>query len=263
MLTFSKELVRKVLWALGYEIRRRVDLVDFLLARRVDLVLDVGANTGQFARKLRARGYKSEIISFEPASEPFKELERSAASDPNWQVRNAALGSQPGEATINIAENSVYNSFRDRTAVASAFDTRSAAVKQERVEVTTVDEVLANKRDRRIFLKIDTQGYEREILAGAGKSLPFILGILLEIPIVHLYEQTWTLQEVLCYLNGLGFVPAQITPTNHLRQLDPVSLAEIDCVFRRMDEKLDGVRLIPEAIAETAPAPASLLKSTG
>lgn len=140
------ELVREALGGLGYEIHRRRDLVDFLLSRCIDLVLDVGANAGQFARKLRARGDRREIISFEPASEPFKKLAQLAASDPNWQVRKAALGARADKATVNIAENSVYNSFRDWTKVASALDSKERHGRAGGVEVTTIDDVLRTSR---------------------------------------------------------------------------------------------------------------------
>jgi FkbM family methyltransferase len=241
VISFIREFLRRCAWAVGYELRRRMDVVDFLASRRIDLVLDVGANTGQFAQRLRARGYDKDIISFEPASEPFAELAKAASGDPHWEACNVALGSTPGEATIKIAENSVYNSFRDRTPVAGAFDTKSATVKTESVEVTTLDAVLEGKQNRRVFLKMDTQGFEREILAGASKSLLFILGILLEVPIVHLYEGTWGLADVLVQLKEMGFVLAQVSPINYLRELDPASLAEVDCVFRRADARLDVV----------------------
>jgi len=240
MLSAVREFVRKCAWSLGYEIRRRTDLVDFLTSRRIDLVVDVGANTGQFVRELRARGYKNDVISFEPAREPFAQLAEAARRDPKWEVRNVALGSVSGEAVINIAANSVYSSFRDQTPVACAFDKKSTTVRTERVEVTTLDAALQGKQNRRIFLKIDTQGYEHEILAGASASLLFILGILLEVPIVHLYEETWGLEQILQHLRSLGFVLAQISPINYLRHLDPASLAEVDCVFRKVDSRLDG-----------------------
>lgn len=240
MIDRCRDLIRKCFWAFGYEVRKRVDLVDFMNSRKVDLVLDVGANVGTFEQELRTRGYDKQIVSFEPASDPYRQLAKAASADPNWQARNIALGSKAGVADINIAENSVYNSFRDQTSIAQEFDKRSTTVRTEKVSVATVDDILKDKQDRRVLLKIDTQGFERDVLAGASLSLAFILGILMEIPIVHLYEGTWTFEEVLVKMKSMGFVLAQITPTSHLKQLDPVSVAEVDCVFRRMDDNLDG-----------------------
>ena len=244
--------MRRCAWRLGYEVRRRVDFVDFVKSRNIDLVLDVGANTGQFAQELRKRGYQESIISFEPVSTTYQQLQRAACADPNWQVRHAALGREQSEATINIAENSVYSSLRSQTEVAQRFDRRSATVGTEQVPVTTVDAVLEGQPQRRVFLKIDTQGFEREILAGTSMSLAFILGILLEVPIVHFYEGTWTLEEVLTKLRSMGFVLAQITPTGYLKQLDPVSVTEVDCLFRRVDERLDGISVGERATEQAA-----------
>ena len=78
---------------------------------RIDLVLDVGANTGQYARQLRELGYKGRIVSFEPLSSAVAELRRAAAYDANWQVRNHACGAENGKREIRVAANSQSSSF--------------------------------------------------------------------------------------------------------------------------------------------------------
>ncbi len=83
-----------------------------------------------------------------------------------------------------------------------------------------------------MFLKIDTQGYERPILDGAREVLSQVVGVQLELPLVHLYENTWSLGDALVYMGDAGFVLAQLTPVNCLRE-GPVSAIEINGVFRR------------------------------
>src|SRR6266542_708311 len=56
----------------------------------VNTVLDVGANTGQYALALRRAGYEQAIFSFEPLSDAFGQLERKSRSDPNWRVFHCA-----------------------------------------------------------------------------------------------------------------------------------------------------------------------------
>src|SRR5687767_12447049 len=70
----------------------------FDLMRRlgIDLVLDVGANTGQFAGELREQGFQGRIISFEPIPAVYRDLERNAAADPLWTAKNFALGNEDG-----------------------------------------------------------------------------------------------------------------------------------------------------------------------
>jgi hypothetical protein len=88
------------------------------------------------------------------------------------------------------------------------------------------------------LLKIDTQGYERQVLEGARNVLPMMTAVLLELPIVHLYEETWRFYEALEFMATAGFIPAQIHPVNY-HSLDEVSLVEVDCLFRRRDARLD------------------------
>jgi hypothetical protein len=53
---------------------------------RVDLLLDVGANVGQYAMRRIETGYSGRIVSFEPLSGPRAALEKEAAGHPNWSI---------------------------------------------------------------------------------------------------------------------------------------------------------------------------------
>lgn len=88
-------------------------------------------------------------------------------------------------------------------------------------------------------MKIDTQGFEQKVLLGASNALKHILGVLLEISIVHMYKGVWSFEEALQFMKSSGFVLAQIKPVNFLWRQDPVSVSKLDCVFRRTDQKLD------------------------
>lgn len=77
----------------------------------IDLVVDVGANEGQFAADLRQHGYQGKIISFEPISSAFAILQETAAADRNWEVKNLALGTQNTEQTIYVSDDSAFTSF--------------------------------------------------------------------------------------------------------------------------------------------------------
>ena len=61
-----------------------------------DLVLDVGANAGQYGVEIRRNGYTGRIVSFEPASETFARLREACHADPLWTARQLAMGSEPG-----------------------------------------------------------------------------------------------------------------------------------------------------------------------
>ncbi len=204
--------------------------VDFLRDRKVDQVLDVGANVGQFAEFLRSRGYQGRIISFEPIQSVFQSLAATAKLDGNWEAHNFALGAASGETTINVAEFSVYSSILDQTSAATEFSSGATVTHQETITVRTLDEV-ASGLSGNLFLKIDTQGYEKQVLQGGWKTLPRLKGILMELPIIHLYQGTWQFHEALEFMASAAFVPAQIHPVNY-HSKDNVSLVEVDCLFR-------------------------------
>jgi len=204
--------------------RRRVrDLIDFIEDRKIDLVIDVGANVGQFGQSLREGGYKGRIVSFEPIESAFRELSKKASADANWQAFHCGLGAAHGEAIIHVSELSVCSSILDLTSVASLHDSRVAVTRTEKIEIRTLDEVAASLSGR-ILLKIDTQGYEK--------------GILMELPVIHVYQGEWQFHEAAKYMADLGFVPAQIQPVGYHGK-DNVSVVDVDCLFRPLSE-IDG-----------------------
>ena len=91
----------------------------------VTVVLDVGANEGQYGRELRLAGYKGRIVSFEPMAAPFAKLATAARSDPGWDVVQLALGEANAETEINVSRNSVSRPVEGLTATPSCRRTAS------------------------------------------------------------------------------------------------------------------------------------------
>lgn len=230
-----KSTLKSLLLALGYQIKRaEPDIVDFLRSRRIDLVLDVGANAGQFGLELRARSYHGEIVSFEPIESVFDHLRQVAASDGRWRAVNLALGATSSTAVINVSDDSRFSSLLKQTPEAKQFDAAAEVVRVETIRVERLDDIFHQFGGNNVFLKIDAQGFEREVLEGASDSLRHVLGVQLELPIRHFYERTWSLPEALAYMERKSFRLSQVRPTNYDAN-DPPSAVELDCVFRRMD----------------------------
>jgi FkbM family methyltransferase len=219
--------------------RKNPNIMDFIENRRIDLVLDVGANTGQFGQSLRHRGYAGRIISFEPVKEAFRELESAARGDDLWTTANLALGPSSGVMAINVSKNSQFSSFNDLRETATSFDPNAEFKASESVVVKTLDEA-APPRDlgSNVLLKIETQGYERPVLEGAKVTLKRVSGVLLELPIINIYKDNWRFHEAVAYMNESGFVLPQVHPVNiHNRARD--SATEFDCLFRPIDPTID------------------------
>jgi len=235
-----KHLIQRSLKQFGLEIRQTAhnrNLMDFINDRKIDVVVDVGANVGQFGQELRAKGYRGKIVSFEPVSAVFETLAATTAADDNWDVNNCGLGPQCGQAAINVADSSVFSSILPSTRAATVFTETAAVTRTETIEVRTLDDV-SPALSGNILLKIDTQGFERQVLEGGRSSLPMMKGVLMELPIVHLYEGTWKFHEAVEFMDEAGFVPAQIHPVN-FHGIDSVSLLEVDCLFRPRNQHVD------------------------
>lgn len=182
-------------------------VVALLGRRHVDVVLDVGANEGQYFHGLRRAGYGGRVISFEPNPEAFARLRAQASQDPAWTGHAVALGRTDGTAMLNVAAHSVFSSLRTPRAGASAIDGGLALVRQDTVSVRTLASMwhpLALDRATP-FLKLDVQGFEPEVLAGAGQYLDACAGIQLELPFEPLYEGQAVLGEVVAGLVGRGY----------------------------------------------------------
>jgi FkbM family methyltransferase len=211
--------------------RSSPNIVDFLTSRRIETVYDVGANVGQYGSMLRTYGYTGQIISFEPVDGPYRELSKTAASDSKWKVCNFALGNERGKSIINVSDDTVFSSILPQSAAAHSFDRRSCSTYQQEIEVLTFDEVFGASNER-AFLKVDTQGFEKQVLAGSANSLDRILGVQMELPVLHLYEGVWDMTTAIRFMADRGFMIGLLEPVN-FNPNDRCSLVEVDCVFRR------------------------------
>jgi FkbM family methyltransferase len=235
-----KQLIRAAYKRLGiiHLGRRRVrDLIDFIQDRKIETVIDVGANVGQFGEGLRAEGFRGRIISFEPIASVFLDLAKKASADGNWEAHQCGLGASAGKAQIHVSELTVFSSILDMTSVASLHDSRTAVTRIEDIEIRTLDQ-LAEGLSGNILLKIDAQGYEKHIIEGGTKTIPRVLGIQLELPVIRVYKGEWQFHEAVKYMADIGFVPAQIQPVS-FHGADNVSAVDFDCLFRPVGP-LDG-----------------------
>lgn len=200
---------------------------------QVDCVLDVGAHEGQYGRLLRACGYEGQIVSFEPVSTNARALEDHARLDKHWTVMPYALGVAEGEAPIYVSRRSDLASFRPLSSYAKGLWPDGTVIDVvERVVRRRLDNILgddlSNLRDRRLFLKIDTQGCEHEVIAGAGEYLSEIRGIQVEASVRPIYEGMTSYLETLSMLEAHGFELTGIFPVT---RDDKLRIVELDCVM--------------------------------
>ena len=229
MLGSAKQGIKQLLHAAGIEAHRfhpsaspLARLMAALRAFDIDLVLDIGANEGQFAKELREGGYTGRIVSFEPLSSAHGRLLQLSDGDTAWHVHpRCALGDRVGETELNISGNSLSSSILPMLSSHSTAAPESAYLGHESAPLITLDSVAPSYLDgaQAPFLKIDTQGYEWHVLDGALGTLPRVRGIQMELSLVPLYDGQRLWRECIERLGANGFVlwalePMFVDPAN-------------------------------------------------
>lgn len=192
----------------------RVDSADERIVQLIELhgagtIVDVGANVGQYAQSLRAAGLKLPIISIEPGVEAHAGLIEAATNDPDWTVApRMAISDTRGTASLNVNTRSDMNSLKPIAEVTRDAFPKAKPVTTEEVQTERLDEIvddLVEPRGSPIFLKIDTQGCEAEVIRGAERVLSRIVAIQLEMSLVPLYEGEPNYLELINELGRLGY----------------------------------------------------------
>lgn len=173
-----------------------------------ELVIDVGANIGQYARELRAQRFDGYIWSFEPLNRSFSALQAIAQGDSRWVCERLALGSVPGEAIMRESEDLVCSSLRDVTNEFVRANPTARRVATELVTVATLEEIWPLRPISGVtHLKIDTQGFEREVLTGAALVLDSVTSVEIEIPLSSTYEGAAQFFELVEFMKCHSFRP--------------------------------------------------------
>jgi FkbM family methyltransferase len=180
----------------------------------INLVLDVGANTGQYGTLLRGLGFRGRIISFEPLSDAFAALQRTAAHDPLWVCHNVGLSDVSGPAVINVSANSYSSSFLPVSDRSVRIEPSIAYVGQQEVQLRRLDDAVDQviRPGEVIYLKIDTQGYELNVLKGALKTIARAPLIQLETAFSEGYQGQPLIEDVIRFLRQLGYRIVAIEP---------------------------------------------------
>lgn len=202
---------------------------------RIDLVLDVGANRGQFARLVRLLRYSGEIISFEPLARHQAELLAAAASDPCWRHMPVALGDAAGELELHVCHDDSFSSFHTINRAGQArFHSLVVEDHTERVPVQTLDALwpeIGKDAPRRVLLKTDTQGHDLAMLAGATTVLTATHAILIEAAFQPIYAEVPLYAEIAAWLQARGFSPSGLFPISH--RPEDLALIEVDAFFTK------------------------------
>jgi FkbM family methyltransferase len=241
-MSLKRRVIDAVVKPLGIEISRQgsawalmepEQLRRFLARFRVDCVFDVGANTGQYASRLRHIGFQGLIVSFEPNPAAAALLAKAARRDRAWLVKELALDSQARTLTFNVMQDSQFSSLHEpdhsRTA---AFVEKNRVQRQLVLETDTLANLLPRLEMEygfeRPFLKLDTQGHDMDVVQGAGPLIRKFVGLQSELGLTALYKGAHDFREALDLYQSLGFRLSALIPNNAGAFPD---LNEVDCLM--------------------------------
>ena len=202
----------------------------------IDLVIDVGANVGQFYREIRSH-YDGNILSYEPVDSLFRRLTEKSQRDLAWKIVNKALGSTEGKKTIRVFQDNSFSSFLDKNGFfEKRFGYAGEVVGEEMVDVATLADELEEltatwMTPRRIFLKMDTQGWDLEVFSGLGRMEKAVVGLQTELSLMPIYDGMphWT--EAVATYEKAGFRVVAMEPITRYKG----AVVEYDCLMKRLD----------------------------
>lgn len=173
----------------------------------IDLVLDIGANSGQYAKRLRSLGYRGNIVSFEPMKEAFSQLAEAAAKDPKWNCMKFGLSDEEGTSSIHVSANSVSSSLLPMLERHSENAPTSRFIADETIDIRRLDALpeAVGWAGRKLWMKIDVQGLENRVIAGASGLLEHVDAVQMELSLTPLYEGQLTLIPMLELMRDAGF----------------------------------------------------------
>lgn len=235
-----KKTLRQLINRTGYDVVRtrnqheglQAHLRNVFAAKRIDRVLDVGANSGQYGTFLREIGFEGHIVSFEPVRSVFAQLQEAAADDGKWHCHAVALGTEPGTKTIKVYESTVFSSFLNASDYGKGTWKSLNNITPEDVQVARLDDmfddIVQRTGCRSFYLKMDTQGFDRNVLRGALKTLGAVQALQSELSLLAVYDGMPPPYDILDDFHAQGFFISGMYPVNRDESL---AVIEYDCVL--------------------------------
>lgn len=198
-----------------------------------DTLVDVGANRGQFAVASLELTDVTTVVSFEPLPNHRSTLESLLLRYPG-RFEFHAIGLADTSSTLSLNVNSHDQSSSLLSLAESHLRSFPGAlpVSVVQVPVERLDSLIAaGSLPPNALLKIDVQGFERQVLHGAGDRLGEFSHVLVEASFKPMYEGEWTFAQLIAFMEAKGF--AFLRPVGSLRDPRSGEYLQMDALFGR------------------------------
>lgn len=200
-------------------------------------VVDVGANVGQFA-VASSRMFKGvSVFPIEPDPRVAEQLRNNVGMPVAGNVLVTAVGERVGTATFNVNQDTQVSSLLPLGEDRIRSFPNSRVVEEITVPVTTLDVLFDGLTlAEPILLKIDVQGFEDRVIAGAGKFLKHVRWVLMEVSFSKLYDGERDFDTIVGILNNHGF--SFVRPLNFHISPKTGEIIEMDALFEAKGKQL-------------------------
>ncbi len=232
----AEMLARKIGNKFGVDVKMTDEeiLLRQILHNNIDMIFDIGANTGQFGDLIYSLGYKGKMVSFEPLNDAYKILIDNCKKHKGWiAAERCGIGEEDGETEINVSGNSISSSILNITKRHTDSAPDSEYIGKKKVKIYKLDTIgdRYSGNSENIFLKIDTQGYEEKVLNGASNFINQVKGLLVETSLVKLYEGQILFKDIYGRITNMGFEMHGIEPAFVDKQSGRI--LQVDAIFFR------------------------------
>jgi len=235
----SEMALRKIGNKFGVDVKMTDEeiLIKQIVHNGIDMIFDIGANTGQFGEIIYKLGYKGKMVSFEPLTSAYDVLVSNSKSIDGWKpAERCAVGDTDGEIEMHISENSISSSAMNMLEEHENAAPNSKYVGVEKAKVYKLDTIFEKYAEdcKNILVKIDTQGFEEKVFNGSVKSMNKIKGLYLEMSLVKLYEGQILFKDLYERIISNGFGMYGIQPAFVNKETGRV--LQVDATFFREEK---------------------------
>mgnify|MGYP003889745529 CR=1 FL=1 len=209
--------IKKILRSRGYDVVRYHSFYESVLAPMgIKAILDIGANTGEFSKEMRALFPDADIYAFEPLRDCFARIGENLAGDSKFRALNVALGETNGETTIQRSSFHPSSSLLKMSSLHKDLYPKSKDSTEEKIQVMRLDDAIKDMPiETPLFIKMDVQGFEDKVINGGPNTLNKASVLQIETSFVSLYEGQPLFDDIYQLVAKLGFTYAGETARHY------------------------------------------------
>ena len=231
-----KKIFRKLInkfskYSIIYE--NAFDLQKILNFHNIDIIFDVGASWGGYAKSLRRFGFKNRIISFEPVNASHEKLLKNSFNDSSWHVHKKIIVTNKNikKQTINVTKDFDNSSLLNPTKLHYENHANAKLSHQEEIESDSLDNLVSHylKDEKNLMVKVDVQGTEIDVLKSLNNNIKKFKLVQIELSLHEMYEQQVLWKEIVGFMNDYNFDIWTIYPGYKKKSIG--QLYQFDVIF--------------------------------